>query len=87
MDTISSYKQGAITFSVILSDTNGIDPNSIEVKFDSLKVFGNIYNPQTRFLAINLPDVNSGIHFLRIIAANKNGNHAFPFYKQIVVLN
>ena len=29
--------------------------------------------------------LNDGEHSIRIIAANKNGNHAFPFHQKITV--
>ncbi len=82
----SLFSNNNINLSFKIKDEHGIDPNSIQVEFDSSYVASNIFDPTEDILNINLPDVTSGKHILRIIVANKNGNHSFPFYKEITVL-
>lgn len=67
------------TLKFILSDKEGIDAasikafiNKIPVKFD--------YDQTTQILKISIVQALSGENTVRIICANKKGNHSFPFY-------
>ncbi len=77
---------GSVNFSFLLSDSAGIDPESVKFQFDSVYVNTTSFNPETGKLEVNLADVIPGTHTLRVIAANKNGNHAFPFHQVVEVL-
>lgn len=81
----SDYNNGDVNKNYFLQDSLGIDPNSIVVQFDSVKTLNYTFDIKTNILGINLIDVKSGTHEIRINAANKNGNHNFPFRKQIIV--
>jgi N-acetylmuramoyl-L-alanine amidase len=69
-----------LTFS--LADSSGINPKSIsvyvnrqEVKFD--------FDGMTGFLKIAIGNISEAENIIRIICANKNGNHSLPFHKKI----
>jgi N-acetylmuramoyl-L-alanine amidase len=79
------FKKVNINLNFILQDSSGIDTASITAEFDSVKTLNYTFNPETNILSLNLSDVEPGIHEVRIIAANKNGNHSFPFRNQIIV--
>ncbi len=81
----SFFKKGDINLEFVLQDSSGIGTNSIVVEFDSVKTFNYTFNTETNILGLNIFDVKPGKHEIRIIAANKNGNHNFPFRNQIVV--
>jgi len=73
-----------LRMSFIISDTAGVNDKSIQVFINNEEkdfTFDKISN----LLTIKMEDVHPGIYPLRIIAANKNGNHSFPFRKKIVV--
>ncbi len=77
---------GDLNFSFLLSDSIEIDPASVKVQFDSIFVQDCGFNKQNNILSVDVPDVQEGSHEIRIIAANKNGNHALPFHQEILVL-
>jgi len=84
-------KPGIVTddstsFSFLLNDSTGIDTNSIQVQFDSTEVNNLYYDKDLKILTVNITGVATGRHSLRIVVANKNGNHSFPFRKEIVFL-
>ncbi|HSD62718.1 MAG TPA: N-acetylmuramoyl-L-alanine amidase [Ignavibacteriaceae bacterium] len=74
------------TLNYILRDSSGIDPNSVSVQFDSVKTLNYTFNAETNILGINLSGLKSGIHEIRINAANTNGNFNFPFRKKITLV-
>jgi N-acetylmuramoyl-L-alanine amidase len=82
----STFPQGDLNFKYLLVDSSGINPNSLLVSFDSLRTNNYNFNEETGLLDISISDVEPGEYLLRIIAANKNGNHTFPFHKKIVVI-
>lgn len=75
------------TCTFLLSDSTGIDTSSIKVQFDSTGINNLYYNADSGILTVNIPDSADGQHFIRIVVANKNGNHSFPFHKEITVLS
>lgn len=85
LDNRKFFKKGDITLNFTLQDSSGIDSNSIVAEFDSVKTLDYTFNNETNILSLNLIDVKPGTHELKIIAANKNGNHNFPFRNQIIV--
>ncbi len=70
----------------LIKDKSGIDHNSIKVFVDSLQTNFE-YSPKENLLKLNLSGVETGKNFIKIIAANKNGNHAFPFVDSVFVNN
>ncbi len=81
----STFGRGDLNLQFSLQDSSGIDSASIVTEFDSVKTLAYTFYPETNILSLNLNDVEPGIHEIRIIAANKNGNHNFPFRNQILV--
>ena len=71
---------------VLLSDSAGIDLKSIKVYWDKNNVDELLFDPYENILTITVPDSFVGKHTLRVIAANKNGNHSFPFLKEITIV-
>lgn len=82
-DTVFNEGHSSIDFA--LDDSTGIDMTSILTEFDSVKTLNYTFNPDTQILSINLNNIKPGLHEIRIIAANKNGNHNFPFRKKIII--
>ncbi len=81
----SLFRAGDLSLSYSLNDSSGIDSSSIEVQFDSVKTLNYTFSQQTNILSINLHNVESGFHNIKVITANKNGNHNFPFRNKILV--
>ena len=76
------YASNAVKVSFVLKDSTGIDPKSIMVYFNKKeKDFS--YDKVTNILSVKLNIDKSGTYPLRIICANKNGNHSLPFHKTI----
>jgi len=76
-----------LNLSFMLKDSLSIDSSSIKVWFDSAAVHENKFDALSSILNINLKNADLGNHIIRIIAANKNGNHSLPFHQQIIVNN
>ena len=83
--TDSVFEGGDLNLNFAFSDSAGIDTNSIITEFDSVRTLSYTFNPETIILSLSLKNVKPGTHEIRIIAANKNGNHNLPFRKKIIV--
>lgn len=83
-DTLSTQNPDCSFF---LRDSAGIDTSSIKVLFDSTVVNNLYYSVNSGVLNFSLPDTTEGEHNLRIIVANRNGNHSFPYHKRITILS
>ena len=69
-----------------LIDSSGIDSKSIHVYYNNdEKDF--IFNKLTSAVTLIIDAVNPGKYAIRIITANKNGNHSFPYHKSIIIRN
>jgi N-acetylmuramoyl-L-alanine amidase len=68
-----------------VKDSTGINTESFQVYFDSLKTQNFTYDNLSGLLSLPLQNVGNGEHVVRILAANKNGNHTFPFHRRIFV--
>ncbi len=66
-----------------IKDEHGINPSSIEAYFDSVLVKNN-FNFNEGKLIIELKDIPSGDHELRINCANVLGVHSMPYYSKII---
>lgn len=78
------YKDNLLSISFILKDTSGINPKSICVFFDKKETsfqFDKINN----IVKVTLSVTDNREHFLRVICANKNGNHSLPYHKKILI--
>ncbi len=71
---------GSKTFSFVIDDKNGINENSVRVFIDSVetKEFG--FNKLASTVEVELKKPGNDSSVIRIIAANVNGNHAYPFH-------
>ncbi|MCX6171165.1 MAG: N-acetylmuramoyl-L-alanine amidase [Ignavibacteriales bacterium] len=80
----SKIENNLLKVSLMLTDSSGIDPRSIQVFFNkeekefSFDKLSGIVN-----VKIDLPI--PGEYALKVVAANKNGNYSFPFHKKIIV--
>jgi len=83
----SFYAAGDVKLKYSLIDSAGIDQSKIRVLFDSLDVVGVQFNNRNNELTVDLPSVKEGEYELKIIAANKYGNHNFPYKKKIKIIN
>lgn len=71
-------------YKFIITDSTGINSETIRAYVDSIKTQNFIFDEQNGILTFPLTDLSVGEHSIRIIAANKNGNHALPFHQKIV---
>lgn len=63
----------------VLSDSSGINPKSISVYINKQEV-NYEYDGKSGLLKLVLENISQTENVLRIICANKNGNHSFPFH-------
>jgi len=74
-----------INFSI--KDSSNIISNSITVEIDSVLFNDYSFNEKNNLLIIDISNLKKGEHIIKIIAANINGIHSFPFEKEIFVIN
>ncbi|NWF90710.1 MAG: N-acetylmuramoyl-L-alanine amidase [Ignavibacteriaceae bacterium] len=79
------FDKTEINLEFSISDSVQINAKSIQVYVDSISVNNYKFEALTNILSINLADLEEGEHIVRIIAANGNGNHSFPFNQKIIV--
>lgn len=82
----TKYDSKKLSLSFLLNDKAGINHKSLIVYFNK-KEFDCKFDKETNVLSVMFDDVAEGEYPLRIICANKNGNHALPYHKSIVVTN
>lgn len=75
------------SFTYVLTDSFGIDSSSISVLIDKIKTNKFSFDINTGQLKIDDDNLFLDNHELRVIVANKNGNHSFPFIQKIFVKN
>ena len=74
----------SLKVSFSLKDSTGINPKSIRVFINkNEKEF--LYDSFSNILSLTINDIQPGEYIVRVIAANKNGNHSFPYSKTIIV--
>lgn len=78
----SIIKDGKAKLVFNLNDKSGINIKSIKVYFDSVETAFD-YDKKTSNLTVNIENVKKGEYEVKVIAANKNGNHALPFIQKI----
>jgi N-acetylmuramoyl-L-alanine amidase len=75
---------GNISLTFSLKDSSGINPKSIQVFLNKEEIQFK-YDSIINLLKIDLTELPIGVHQLRVICANKNGNHSLPFHKKIEI--
>ncbi len=80
----NNFYQTNVELNFLIADTVGINPESIQVYLDSLKIKNFTFDDESNVLTLSLDNIIAGEHFIKIVAANKNGNHAFPFHQKII---
>lgn len=82
IEDCASYIEQYLKLCFLVTDINGIDKRSIRFFFGKEeKEF--IYDQEKNILTVILSSVLPGEYPVKIILANKNGNHALPFRKTI----
>ena len=67
-----------------VTDSLGIDPKSVQVFFNKEeKEFR--YNKANNIVKFEIDKIIPGSYPVRLVVANKNGNHSFPYHKEIIV--
>ncbi len=84
-NTETSFSKDSLNINFTLRDSAGINPKTLSIFIDSLNYSSFKLNPKEELLSILFPTVIKGKHLVRIIAANKKGNYAFPFYYYIFI--
>lgn len=85
IDTDSIFTNTDFNIRFKIKDSVGINTESITVYLDSIKSQNFSFNKTSGELVLSLQNLSYGAHSIRVIAANKNGNHTFPFTKNIIV--
>ena len=80
----SKFVNRNLELNFLLEDKNGIDPLSISAYFDSVLV-SNTFIEDQNLVKLNIENVNSGEHEVRIIAANKQNIHSLPYKRKIIL--
>lgn len=86
-DSLLALRSGDLNLTFTLKDNAGIDSSSVIVFFDSVKVKDFTFDKTTGMVKTTIKEVQPGTHSVRVIAANRNGNHSFPFKREIIVFN
>lgn len=80
----SKFSNKNLELNFLLEDKNGIDPLSIITYFDSVKVSNSFY-AEDNLVKLNIDNVESGEHEVRVICANTKKVHSLPYNKKIVL--
>lgn len=86
LSKIDTLAAGDQSFNFMFKDSSGIDFNSIKFQFDSTDANVTSIDNSAGRLSAEIYNVAPGIHSLKVVVANKNGNHSFPFRKKVVVI-
>lgn len=76
--------EGHAQLQFALSDKAGINPKSVSVYVDSVETSFS-YNEKDNIISLSLNQLKAGEHSIRVICANRNGNHSFPYSRQVVI--
>ena len=83
--TDNNFSQNNLDLKFSIKDSTGINAESIKVYLDSIVTKNFTYDDISGELSLTIQDVITGEHVVRIVAANNNGNHAFPFHQKIII--
>lgn len=81
--TVEDFYKAPNDYKFIIKDSVNINSTSIHVFVDSVETQDFKYDNKSGILTISLAKLDDGEHAIKIIAANRNGNHAFPFHHKI----
>jgi len=70
--------------SFVLKDSVGINYRSVQIYFNKEEKEYTV-DKTTNVISLRLEMISPGTYSIRIIAANKNGNHSFPYRKNIMI--
>ena len=73
-----------LNISFYLKDTTAINPKLTQVFFNKEEIEFK-FDKVTSIVSMKLEKLKPGTYPIRIIAANKSGNHSFPYRKDIVI--
>jgi hypothetical protein len=76
----SSNENDTKVFSFFIEDKNGINEKLIKVYIDSLETNNFSFDKQQSIVDVEIKKSENDSSIIRIIAANVNGNHAYPFH-------
>lgn len=80
----TKFENNLLKLAFALSDSNGINPKSVQFFFDKEeRIFS--FDKTTNILSVEIEIPNEGEYPVRVICANKNGNHSLPYYKKVIV--
>ncbi len=80
----TKFKNGKLKASFYLKDSSGIDTKSIQVFWDKNEVDFS-FDKKTSILSFEIDLLKEGSYSLKIICANKKGNHSLPFLKKVTI--
>jgi len=78
------YEKRIVNISFALKDSSGIDAKSISV-FVNKEEREFSFDKKTNILSVKIELIKDGIIPIKIICANKNGNHSLPFCKNVII--
>lgn len=81
----NNFHQSTFDLKFSIKDSTSINAESIQIYIDSSKTKNFTYDDVVSELTLTLQNAAIGEHVIRIVAANKNGNFAFPFHQKIIV--
>ena len=81
----TNFSQNILELKFSIKDSAGINAESIKVYLDSIVTKNFTYDDISGELSLSMQDLITGEHVVRIVAANNNGNHAFPFHQKIII--
>ena len=77
------YENGLLQMSFLLRDSTGIDPKSISFFFNKEEKLLS-FDKSTNIMSVKIDVDGTGEYPVKIICANKNGNHSLPFHRKII---
>jgi len=83
-EALSTLTKNSCKLVFTFEDKAGIDDKSIQVYKDSVSVPFS-FNKNINIMEVALSDISAGEHTFKVVAANKNKNYSFPFYKTIKI--
>ncbi|MEW6701895.1 MAG: N-acetylmuramoyl-L-alanine amidase [Bacteroidota bacterium] len=77
-------ENNSLQISFSLRDSIGINPKSLHVFFNKEeKEFS--FKQSSNILSVKIDSVKPGAYPVKIIVVNKNGNHSYPYHKEIFI--
>ncbi|MBI1937082.1 MAG: N-acetylmuramoyl-L-alanine amidase [Ignavibacteriales bacterium] len=82
----TKFENNLLKLSFALIDSNGINTKLLQFFFNKEeKNFS--FDKTTNILSVEIENSNEGEYPVRVICANKNGNHSLPYHKKLFVNN